>query len=149
MLISKSDEYALRAIIYLASLEPEARMSAQELAAATGAFPAFLSKVVQKLVHAGILASKRGPGGGVALARPPEEIRLWDVIVALEGPDYLQGCVLGLETCDPERPCPLHHDWVKIREQIFDLLRAKTLADLATSLETEGARIKRRLLTAN
>ncbi|MDZ7373608.1 MAG: Rrf2 family transcriptional regulator [candidate division KSB1 bacterium] len=142
MIISKSTVYALRALVYLVQHGTDRRLPASELAAGVAIAAPFFSKVVQKLVRAGILVSKRGPDGGVALARRPSEISLWEVVTAVEGEEFLGGCILGLGACDTRRPCPLHQDWLGIRERIIGLLRARTLADLAHRVSDTGARLR-------
>jgi Rrf2 family protein len=144
MIVSKTSEYALRALIYLVSQGPGARLSADQLANAIGAQPPFLAKIVQKLVKAGILDSKRGPSGGVSLAKAAGNVTLWQVISALQGPTFLEGCILGLDTCDPNHPCPLHGDWLVIRRQLLSLLQSKTLQDLGQRVRINGARVQYR-----
>ena len=65
-----------------------------------------MAKVFQKLVHAGLLQSAKGRGGGFCLARPAHEIRLIQIVEAMEGPQAYDRCVVGLERCTDHMPCP-------------------------------------------
>lgn len=68
------------------------------------------------------------------LARPPEEIRLVAVVEAIDGWRDFQRCVLGLEPCGPESPCPLHDEWAGIKEALRRMFSEKTLRELAEEL---------------
>jgi Rrf2 family protein len=99
----------------------------------------FLAKVFQKLVHGGILKSAKGRGGGFTLARPAHEITLMNVIEAIDGPEVLDRCVVGLERCSDEMPCPQHDLYKPIRQRLKDYLATTTLADMAASLKAKLA----------
>jgi Rrf2 family protein len=94
----------------------------------------FLGKICHRLTRGGILASYKGPNGGVALARPAEEIRLLQVVEAMDGLDGFGRCVLGLDACDDTLPCPLHATWCVIKLRMLDMLSGATLSDLALQL---------------
>ncbi len=68
------------------------------------------------------------------LGRSPEDITLWEVVRAMEGPARPDLCVLGLQACSEETPCPLHHQWVPLRAEIQRLLDQTTLATLARQI---------------
>jgi Rrf2 family protein len=142
MLLSKSCEYGLRAMLYLASLGDE-EAGADEAPDPTREYVSirtvsdeldigfsFLTKVFQQLNDAGLLTSKRGPGGGVALTRPPEQVPLYDIIVAIDGDDLFEECVLGLPGCGEAEPCPLHDHWTEARGQLETTFRTTTLAEV-------------------
>ena len=90
----------------------------------------FLTKVLQELNDAGLLTSKRGRGGGVALTRPPSDISIYDIVVALEGDELFNECVLGLPGCGEAEPCPLHDHWTDERERMETKFRETTLAEV-------------------
>jgi Rrf2 family protein len=145
MLLSKSCEYGLRAMLYLASLGDEAEdgADADEAPDSTREYVSirtisdeldigfsFLTKVFQRLNDAGLLTSKRGPGGGVALTRRPDRISLYDIVVAIDGDDLFEECVLGLPGCGEAEPCPLHDPWMQTRGQLETMFRSTTLAEV-------------------
>ncbi len=92
----------------------------------------FLAKIVQKLARNGILISSRGAVRGYALARKPKEIRVRDILLAVEGSDIFDRCIFWGERCADSDPCPLHFRWKKVRDRVLrDLMDRTTLADLS------------------
>lgn len=105
-MFSQTVEYALRAVVHLAYESPAARTTAQ-IAEATQVPKDYLSKILQGLAKKGIVATQRGVGGGVTLARPPEELTILDVVNAVEPIQRILTCPLGLKA-HGARLCPLH-----------------------------------------
>lgn len=138
MLLSKRCEYGLRAMLYLATLdENEERasptreyVSIQTVSDDLDIGFSFLTKVLQRLNDVGLLTSKRGRGGGVALTRTPDAIRLYEIVVAIDGDDLFEECVLGLPGCGEAEPCPLHEHWTEERGRIEKMFRDTTLAEV-------------------
>lgn len=116
-------QLALQATLLLAA-EPEGTWRrVRDLAAALGVSVAYLTKVLQALSRVGLVRALRGVGHGVQLARPPKEIRLWEILSAIEPAEEFDRCFLGLPKCDDANPCPLHPVWAPIRSQMFDMLQ--------------------------
>ena len=89
--VSRKVDYALRAVIHLANEEANDRAcSVAEIAARERIPRQFLEKIVQHLIHTGLVRSRRGPRGGYVLGRPAEQMTFRDVIEAVEGPDLAQ-----------------------------------------------------------
>ena len=91
----------------------------------------FTRKVLQSLVKAGILESTRGPGGGFSFARDPADITLFEVVQAVEVKARFDLCILGLAECSEQEPCALHHLWAPIKKSALDMLRGRSVCDLA------------------
>ena len=142
MLLSKRCTYGLRLALYLTARPFGAYVPIGDVSTALGMPPAFLSKTAQSLIAAGLLASSRGPHGGIRLAQPPSSTRLLSIVEALDGPALFEACVLGLPGCGHRRPCPLHDPWVAAREQLRALFDETTLADLGARIQTEGLRLE-------
>jgi Rrf2 family protein len=141
MIYSRSSEYAIRAFVHLAQI-PDGRYAMVKQIAAEEEIPShFLAKILQQLARKGLLRSSKGPTGGFALRVPPDEIRLVDIVEALDGLADYQKCASGLAECSDEMPCALHDSWKALRSRIMDYLGRNTIADLAKTLEQ-----KRRLL---
>lgn len=137
MLYSHSSELAIRAALFLA-LQPPGKLSpVREIARGTGLSEPYLAKILRRLSSGGLVRAFRGPGRGMELGRSPESISLWAVVRAVEGPVQPEWCVLGLQACSKRTPCPLHHQWVPLREEIQRLLEATTLASLARTLRQQ------------
>src|SRR5687767_12864522 len=108
MIFSSTSEYAIRALSELAGRNVNGTVLLGDLLAGTNLPRDFVAKIFQKLVRAGILRSVKGRGGGFALARPQHEICLLEIIAAIEGPQTLDACVVGLERCNDQMPCAQH-----------------------------------------
>ena len=139
MYLSRTAEYALRSTACLAGLST-GRMRAEDLAPLTGVPRRYLSKILGRLTAAGLLSSEKGPGGGFALARSPEEIRFVDVLRAVDFEPAADHCLYGWESCDEERPCPLHPLWSDLKKAIEDWAERCTLADLRRTVESTVGR---------
>jgi Rrf2 family protein len=139
MIFTSATEYAIRGLSELAARKVEGPIMLDDLVAGTGLPRDFVAKIFQKLVRAGILRSAKGRGGGFALARPQHEITVMDIVEAVEGPQTLDRCVVGLERCNDSMPCSQHDLYKPIRQRLKDYLRTTTLADMAASLRTKQA----------
>lgn len=127
-MLSQTVEYALRAATFLAST-PESSRTVEQIAAATRVPVAYLSKVLQQLVRTGIVASRRGIGGGFTIARPPSRLCILEIVAAVEPIRRIDTCPLGL-AAHGRRLCPLHR---RIDDALAAMERAfatTTLADL-------------------
>lgn len=91
----------------------------------------YLAKIVNSLARKGLLATQRGVGGGVCLTRPPQEITLFDICIALDDPITQTRCMLGTAQCSDDRACPAHRFWKAHRTKEQDFLRETTIADVA------------------
>lgn len=129
-MLSSSCEYGLRATLYLASLDPEGYVPVRTISEELDISSPFLTKIFQQLNEAGLLTSHRGPKGGVALTKSPDAITLYDIVVAIDGRDLFEECVLGLPGCGEAEPCPLHEQWSDEKERVEKIFRSSTLADL-------------------
>jgi Rrf2 family iron-sulfur cluster assembly transcriptional regulator len=131
MLFSRTSEYALRALTFLALQQPGKRSGAREISDAESIPVPFLWKILQTLTRRRLIRSFKGLRGGYELAQPAKAISLSHVIYATDGADFRDRCVLGLPECDNRNPCPLHEQWKQIRGEMTEMLDRTTLADLA------------------
>ncbi len=132
MLFTKSVEYAVQAMIYLVEKDSPEPTMVSEIAQAYEIPQHFLAKIVQTLVKFQFLNAVRGRKGGVVLAKHPEEIFVNQIVEAIEGPKATEErCVIGLDYCSDEQPCPFHSQWMEIREKIDAMLEGENLVDLA------------------
>jgi len=109
---------------------PREYISIQTISDELGIGFSFLTKVFQQLNEVGLLTSKRGPGGGVALTRPADAISLYEIVVAIDGDDLFEECVLGLPGCGEAEPCPLHAHWTEERDRMKATFQATTLSEV-------------------
>ena len=135
MLYSKSTEYALQAMIYLAENEGQGLAMVSIIADTYDIPKHFLAKLVQTLTRHHLIKSYRGRNGGVKLARPAENITMLQVVNAIEGmPPEHEMCVIGLDVCSEEVACPLHNQWQHIKTLVKESLHHKTLGELAIGM---------------
>jgi Rrf2 family protein len=132
MFFSKRCNYGLRAILYLAARDMEdGNVSIRDIAEELELPFHFLTKILQDLGGAGLVTSSRGVSGGVRLAVPPPELNVLQVVDALEGRDFLRGCVLGFEECSGKNPCVLHEQWKAMREELQNMFSGENLERVA------------------
>ena len=134
MRISTRGDYACRALLSLALHGTEAGpTSVRDIAERTALPQPYLEQILLALKGAGLVRSKRGVGGGYVLARPSEEIRLSEIVSAVDGPitlgDFGQPHQDG--SCDHEGQCVLLGIWNKAGDHMRTYLEGFTLADIA------------------
>ncbi|MCK5145583.1 Rrf2 family transcriptional regulator [bacterium] len=130
MLLSKSCEYAIQAVLTIARKSDGDYLPVRKIADETGISYHFLGKILQTLTKAGILNSYKGPNGGVALVRSAAETTLLDIVAAVDGLGFAQRCALGLPKCSDESQCALHEDWGKICKNMSQMLESRSILDL-------------------
>lgn len=129
MQLTREADYAVLAVIEVAR---HGRMSAGEVAKRQNMSPAFLGKIVGTLAKAGILTTRRGVGGGIALARPTESLTLLEVVEAVQGPFAINECLSHPGSCDRSARCYVYPVWQKAQEDLkaaLDVPIAQILAD--------------------
>jgi Rrf2 family protein len=135
MLFSASCQYALRALVHMATEPRGHSFRAGDISDAEGIPPGFLFKVLRELVRTGLVRSRRGPGGGYTLIRPAAEIRVREIIDSIDKSRNISSiCVLGLGHCNNSDPCELHAVWRGYRDSFLDSLSRLTLEDMAETL---------------
>lgn len=133
--ITRDGEYAVRAVLFLAA-RPEGSLSLiSEIAEAQEVPRSYLSKIMQHLVKAGLVKSRRGARGGFHLARKPEDITLRQAIEAIEGPIFLNVCLIKKGECHRDEFCPVHQVWIEAQRSLFEVLDGKTMAQLVEDAE--------------
>ncbi len=135
MLYSKTCEHAIRALAYLASRPAGNLCLVDEIAEAEDLPRPFTSKILRDLVRAGLLTSSRGPGGGYALARDPEDVSLLEIQQIIDGVGILDRCAVGLDACNEFAPCPLHDVFEPLREEIRTYLSGTTVEQMSKALK--------------
>ena len=129
-MFSQTAEYALRVVAFLAGAGEKAATT-REIAAGTRVPEGYLAKVLQSLSRAGVVRSQRGPGGGSVLARPAEDLTIYDVVQAVDPIRRITSCPLGLKSHGSVL-CPVHRrldDALALVERAF---RGSTIAGLLT-----------------
>ena len=141
MRVSTRGDYAARALLSLALHTEATPTSVREIAERTGLPQPYLEQILLALKGAGVVRSKRGVGGGYVLARDPAEIRLSEIVRAVDGPitagDFGEPHTDG--ACDHEGQCVLLTIWGAAGSHMRSFLDSFTLADIAKMAQGEAA----------
>lgn len=129
-MLSQSTGYATSALGCVAAMGGKPAL-VKDLAAACDIPQPYLAKIVNLLSRRQIVLTQRGVGGGVSLARPPQEITILQVCEALDDPVVQPRCMLGNAECTEDRACPAHQFCVSHRKELAKFLRDTTIADIA------------------
>lgn len=144
-MFSKSCEYAIKAILFIAQKSHKGeRVSLKDIAAATDSPTAFTAKILQILVKAELVNSMKGPNGGFEIEeeRLPK-IKVKQIVIAIDGDKLFEGCALGLSECNAKKPCPMHQQFEGLRSQLNTTLNTFNLLDIAIDLNLGKAVLKR------
>jgi len=141
MLLSKSCVYGLRASLYLASRKDGEFIPIRKMSDKLEISFHFLTKILQQLTAEGIMESFKGPNGGIRLSKDGSEVPLMDIVLAIDGPQLLTECALGLPGCGTKNPCPLHDKWAETRDSIREMLEQTTLTELVKKGKVENLRL--------
>lgn len=141
---TKKGKYGLKALLHMAALPPKTSALSADIAAAHALPAKFLEAILLELRQAGFIHSRKGKGGGYTLAMRPEDIRVGEVVRALEGPlapiacasqNFYQRCA----DCPDEDRCAIHMLTVDVRNAIADVMDNTTLADMLVRLKPKTA----------
>ncbi len=134
-MLTNKGKYGLKAMVHLAGIEPGALAQVADIAETNSISKKFLDHILTELRHAGLVYSKKGKGGGYALAKPPGEIRVGAIVRVLDGPLAPIPCasVTAFRPCDDcgdLRTCAVRQIMVEARNAIANVLDNRTLAEL-------------------
>ncbi len=142
MQFSLSTEYAIHSLIYLA-LQPKGKVTlVSEVARAQGVSETYLAKVFQQLAKAGVVISYRGAKGGFALARPPSEISLRQIVAAIEGEAPLFRCLEDRRNCALGDDCEIRSVMNRVEAVMWDMLEQTKLSDLIDGLRPRKEKVR-------
>lgn len=129
MIVSRSADYALRALVYLARLDSPRYVPANEIANEMHTPPFLLSRILQHLVKGDLLSSVKGHHGGFRLRKSPDRINLFEIIQLIDGAFVMHDCP-GKGKCGLSHDCNLRGVFSKAEKHLEDLFRSVTLAEV-------------------
>lgn len=142
-MFSKACEYGIKATLFIAKESQQGqRTNLPAIAAAIESPEAFTAKILQQLARSGVVESKKGPHGGFHIDSE-KPLLLGDIVKAIDGDSIFKGCGLGLSECDDEKPCPIHFEFLEVREGLRQMLETVTIEQLAKQLESGETFLKR------
>ncbi len=128
-MFSQTSEYALRAVVWLADQPAGSIFGARVIAEETQVPASYLAKIMQQLVQAEVVSSHRGVAGGFRLEFTPDELRVLDVVNAVDPIKKFTACPLKLRT-HAKRRCAMHARLNHAIEDVEEALGASTIADI-------------------
>lgn len=129
-MFSKTCEYAIRALIYIANRSNGGQKTGiKDIAAGIDSPAHFIAKILQDLSRRGLVQSMKGPNGGFYVEEDSLNTSLADIVTAIDGNKIFSGCGLGLKECSETHPCPLHNEFLKLRNDMHAMLEKTKLKD--------------------
>ncbi|MFD2512516.1 RrF2 family transcriptional regulator [Pontibacter locisalis] len=137
MILSKTTEYALRAIVYIAMQSRGGyNVGIKEIAKELELPGHFIGKILQDLVRKDVIASIKGPHGGFYMHRSADQISVLEVVRTIDGLGAFKKCGMGMKHCSDTHPCPLHNDIKTYRDHLLKIFKTKTIQDLVDGIDT-------------
>ena len=143
MQLTLTGEYALRAMIHLASGKDDSIFRISEISGTNNIPEKFLRKIIPQLSNAGLINSQRGIGGGIKLGKPASAITPLEIIEAVEGEMALNKCLIDKEFCSNERWCTVHTLWCEAQNNLRTILSSKSIAELALENERRKSKLNK------
>ncbi|MFV7234571.1 RrF2 family transcriptional regulator [Flavobacterium sp. ZB4R12] len=137
-MFSKTCEYGIRATIFIASQSYQnTRVGLRDIAKKIDSPEAFTAKILQILSKNNIIHSIKGVGGGFEIPKETlSQIKLAQIVTAIDGDRVFTGCGLGLNQCSEEHPCPVHDKFKSIRNELAAMLENTNLEELALGIKS-------------
>lgn len=128
--LTRTAEYALRALLVLAHCGRGEPLSSSAIAQLTGAPRNYLGKTLFSLARAGLVRSRRGRAGGFQLAVPAHAITVAQIADVFAEPLAQRQCLLGTGRCNAAAPCAAHHRWLRLTSEVHEALSTTSIAGL-------------------
>lgn len=142
-MFSKSCEYAIRSVIFLAEAPDNHLNSLAVIAAEIDSPVAYTAKILQQLSSVKIISSTKGKSGGYYIEKKKlNKILLSQIVDAIDGDSIYTGCALGLKECSNINPCPLHEKFKRIRAELRMMLETTSLQTLLDGIKNGKATLK-------
>ena len=135
MLLSRTTEYALRIMAAVATSRGAIPLKAKDLSELINCPRHYVSKVLRKLVSAGLLKATKGHGGGFLLAKKAGQIYFSEIMNAVDLPTKNKYCIFGWRQCSSANPCILHYRWDRVNESFVEWAQHTTLEHIQQDAE--------------
>lgn len=136
-MFSKSCEYAIKAMIFVAQQsKEETRIGIKDIAKGTDAPVHFIAKIMQDLSKRKLVHSVKGPNGGFYMDKLDLKNSIADIVKAIDGDKIYTDCVLGLKACSEKNPCPVHFEFKEVKKNLIKMIENNTIGDFNEKLDT-------------
>ncbi|ASE60731.1 Rrf2 family transcriptional regulator [Chryseobacterium indologenes] len=143
-MFSKTCEYALRALIYIAQQSKNgSRVGIKDISKSISSPEYFIAKILQDLSRKGFVQSAKGPNGGFYMDQNNLNVSIADIVREVDGDKLFSGCGLGLEQCSETHPCPLHDQFKSIRDNLREMLENSKIQEFVDNLDLQLTYLKR------
>lgn len=135
-MLSNASKYSIKAVLFLAEKSDKStKLSVQTIADTLNIPKPFIAKLLQQLSKAKIISSTKGPNGGFYLTIDDRDNSICDIIEVIDGPNFFQGCFMGLSKCNEDNPCSVHPIVAKFKEQILHQFKEKTINNFSSEVQ--------------
>lgn len=136
-MLSNSSKYAIKGVLFLAlNSSQNKKIMMKDMARPINVPKPYIAKLMQQLAKENIVSSKRGPNGGFYLNDKNMQGTIMEIIQVIDGDKKLSSCMLSLDMCNEDRPCPLHNILNSSRDKILKSLNDKTISDLVRDVKS-------------
>lgn len=137
-MFSNACKYAIKATILIASFSIEGkRVGVKQIAESIDSPIPYTAKILQQLVKFNVINSIKGPNGGFGIDPDKlNEIKIAQIVFAIDGEMNLTSCGLGLSECDDDKPCPIHFEYQKVKRNLRNILDKTTLKEFTEKLNS-------------
>ena len=143
-MLTKTCEYAIRAMIYVAQQSKDGQMiPIKEVAEKIDSPQLFIGKILQGLSKKGFLQSSKGRYGGFYIDEKCARFSLADIVMAIDGNKMFKVCGVGLDYSSEKKPCPIHGEYKEARNALYKIYKSATLDQFKNMKEKEDIRLKR------
>ncbi|OCK49653.1 MULTISPECIES: RrF2 family transcriptional regulator [Chryseobacterium] len=143
-MFSKTCEYAIRALIYIAQKSRDgSRVSIKEITGGIDSPEYFIAKILQDLSRKDFVQSAKGPNGGFYMDEQHRKITVAEIVREMDGDKLFSGCGLGLKKCSENHPCSIHNEFKRIRNSIKEMLEGSPISLFVEDLDLNLTFLKR------
>ena len=136
-MFSKTCEYAIRSMIFISQKSRDGqRVGVKQVAESIDAPEHFIAKILQELSRKKLVQSMKGPNGGFYLEEDDLSTSLADIVMAIDGNNIYNECVLGLKACSQKNPCPVHNEYKEIKKNLITMLEKNTIGNFKDKLDS-------------
>jgi Rrf2 family iron-sulfur cluster assembly transcriptional regulator len=136
-MFSNTTKYGIKAVLYLAVHSTEEhKIMIKDIAAPINVPRHYIAKILQTLSKKHLVSSSKGPKGGFYLSNDNRQVKISDIVNAIDGEERINSCLLSLKECDSDNPCSLHHIAHREKQEIKEKFNNTTFDVLAEHIKS-------------